>query len=235
MAAFKAILFDLDDTLWPIVPVIERAEHILHAWLQEHVPAVAREVTIEGMRERRQALMATDPVYQLDLRRLREAVLREAFLHHGADTGLVTLAMEVFSRARNEVNLYPDVPVVLPQLRQAFRIGSISNGVADLKAIGIDALFEVSLAAHQVGVAKPDPEIFLAACRSLQLAPQEIVYVGDDPVLDIQGARAVGMAAVWLKRPQHPPRRLPATLEPDAVCADLHQLQQWLDMQSMQA
>lgn len=37
----KAILFDLDDTLWPIAPVILQAEQTLHAWLQAHAPRVA--------------------------------------------------------------------------------------------------------------------------------------------------------------------------------------------------
>ena len=42
----KAVLFDLDDTLWPIVPVIRAAETILYTWLQQHAPRVADRFTI---------------------------------------------------------------------------------------------------------------------------------------------------------------------------------------------
>ena len=57
----RAILFDLDDTLWPIGPVIAEAELTLHAWLAEHAPKVAQAFTIDDLRARRMALLAADP------------------------------------------------------------------------------------------------------------------------------------------------------------------------------
>jgi 2-haloalkanoic acid dehalogenase type II len=225
----KAVLFDLDDTLWPIVPVIERAENLLFAWLTRHVPEVAAQVSIDGMRRRRQELMASDPVYQLDLRELRRTVLLEAFLESGDDPALVEQAMEVFSTARNEVEPYADVQPALHRLRQRMALGTISNGVADLEAIGIAHFFDASIAAYSFGCAKPDPAIFLAACDVLAVAPAEALYVGDDPLLDVQGAQNAGLRAAWIKRPDHEPlRRLPAGVEPDLVCSTLDELDQWL-------
>lgn len=224
----KAVLFDLDDTLWPIVPVIERAERILHEWLECHAPEVANAVTIDDMRARRQALMRSDPVYQIDLRRLRHMVLTEAFHRHGGDPRMVEEAMEVFSRARNEVEPFADVVPALSKLQQRFVIGSISNGVADLEEIGLAHFFRVSVAAYQLGLAKPDPAIFLAACSALGVRPDEAIYVGDDPLLDVQGAHGAGLAAVWLNRGLYGGRRLPDHVQPDAVCTDLHELHDWL-------
>lgn len=233
MSAIKAVLFDLDDTLWPIVPVIDRAERILYAWLEQHAPAVAREVTIESMRERRQELMATDPVYQLDLRRLRHAVLTEAFHLHGEDPALAEHAVNIFSRARNEVEPFSDVLPTLSKLQQRFVLGTVSNGVADLHAIGIAGYFHASVAAYQFGHAKPAPEIFLAACSELNVAPDETVYVGDDPVLDVQGAQNAGLTAVWLNRGLNA-RPLPPGVQPNLVCSDLHELDAWLAGDGMQ-
>ncbi len=224
----KAVLFDLDDTLWPIVPVIERAERILHDWLERHAPVVAGAVTIEEMRRRRQTLMKTDPTYQIDLRRLRHAVLADAFRTHGCDPGLVDAAMDVFSRARNEVLPFPDVVPALTTLQQHFLIGSVSNGVADLGEIGLASFFHASVAAHQFGLAKPDPAIFLAACEKLKVRPEEAVYVGDDPLLDVQGAQRAGLAAVWMNRGLHPGRGLPDEVRPDAICSDLHAVHAWI-------
>jgi len=49
-----------------------------------------------------------------------------------------------------------------------------------------------------VGVCKPDPEIFHAALRVLQIEPAQAVFVGDSLQRDMAGARAIGMAHVWL-------------------------------------
>lgn len=230
----KAVLFDLDDTLWPIVPVIQRAENLMYDWLQRHVPGVAQRVSIDGMRQRRQELMHTDPVYQLDLRRLRQAVLTEAFRDAGEDETLVEHAMAVFSKARNEVELYEDVRPVLGRLKARHRLGTISNGVSDLETIGLAHLFDTSVAAWHFGCAKPDPAIFAAACDVLQVTPSEALYVGDDLLLDVQGAQRAGMRAVWLRRPDlGPVVPVDAAVQPDLICASLNELEQWLGGQTV--
>ncbi|WP_136419804.1 MULTISPECIES: HAD family hydrolase [Oxalobacteraceae] len=230
MSIIKAVLFDLDDTLWPIVPVIKRAENVLYDWLTVHAPAVAQSVTIESMRERRQALMASDPVYQLDLRRLRRAVLLEAFIGAGLDPAMADQAMDVFSRARNEVTPFEDVLPTLGSLRNRVALGSVSNGVADLRAIGIAHFFQVSVAAHHFGCAKPDAAIFHAACDALGVLPEEAVYIGDDPLLDVEGAQRAGLQGVWMNRLElKPVRVLPDHVRPDATCTSLYELDQWLN------
>jgi FMN hydrolase / 5-amino-6-(5-phospho-D-ribitylamino)uracil phosphatase len=228
MPPIKAVLFDLDDTLWPVVPAIERAERLMFAWLQQHAPAVASLFTIEQLRERRKELMATDPVYQLDLRKLRHAGLVEALRHAGEDQSLADRAMAVFSRARNEVTLFADVVPALTALKDRVALGTVTNGVADLHAVGIAHLFRTSVAAYEIGCAKPEPAIFLAACEALGVAPEETVYVGDDPLLDVEGAQKAGLQGVLLRRTELPSRRLPAHLAPDASVATLTELQHWL-------
>jgi 2-haloalkanoic acid dehalogenase type II len=229
MTQIKAVLFDLDDTLWPIVPVIIRAESILFDWLQAHVPKVAQQFTIEGMRKRRLALLAQNPHYAIDLRALRHAALCEIFASCGEDTTKVDQAMEVFSEARNQVTPFEDVHPMLARLRGRVALGSVSNGVADLDAIGLAHYFQVSIAAHSFGTAKPDPAIFHAACDALGVAPAEAVYVGDDPALDVEGAQQAGLRAIWMNRSALEPRRiLPDHIEPDGVCTTLYELDEWL-------
>lgn len=221
----KAVLFDLDDTLWPIVPVIVRAETVLYDWLLVHAPAVAQQATIDSLRARRAELMAANPRYRVDLWSLRHAALTEAFIAGGENTARVDLAMEVFSRARNAVTPYDDVVPALQRLNRRVAIGSVSNGFADLEAIGLAHHFKVSLAAHQLGYAKPDPAIFHAACDALEVKPEETVYAGDDLLLDVEGAQKAGLRAVWINRFE---RTLPAHIRPDAVCTTLWDLEQWL-------
>ena len=231
MPPIKAVLFDLDDTLWPIVPVILRAERLLFDWLREHAPAVAASYSIEEMRARRVALMKAEPRYAINLAALRHAVLSEVFVACGENAASVDTAMDIFNTARNQVEPYPDVHPVLASLRQKVALGSVSNGVADLGTIGMDHYFDVSIAAHQFGSAKPDPAIFRHACEALRVEPAEAVYVGDDPLLDVEGAQKAGLRGVWLRRQDLPLRTMPGHVAPDAVCASLHDLEVWLQAQ----
>jgi putative hydrolase of the HAD superfamily len=89
----KAILFDLDDTLWPVGPVIRRAEQALHDWLAVHTPQVTAAYDIEGLRRRRQALVPTDPRFSYDLWSLRHRLLQDVMTEQGADPAHADAAM----------------------------------------------------------------------------------------------------------------------------------------------
>jgi putative hydrolase of the HAD superfamily len=223
----KAILFDLDDTLWPIEPVILQAEQILYDWLARHAPRVAQQFTIDSLRQARLALLAQNPEFQLDLGALRRAGLLAAFEQAGEDAAKVELAMTEFFAARNAVIPYDDVLPGLLRLKGKVLVGSISNGNADLQTIGLSHHFKVSVAAHQLGCAKPDTAIFLAACKELGVDPEDAVYVGDDVLLDVQGAQRAGMRAVWMNRTGSS-KHLEHDVVPDAIVADFHELIEWL-------
>ncbi len=221
----KAVLFDLDDTLWPLVPTLVKAEAVLYDWLALHIPGVVQRFSNEELRALRMELLPTKPEYQFNVWALRHDALTHACHLTSENKELVDQAMAVFSEARNNVVLFDDVVPGLASLSRRYMVGSISNGFADLAAIGIDRYFQTSIAAHQFGSAKPNPEIFLAACDALAIAPHEAVYVGDDPLLDIQGAQNAGLQAVWMNRFQ---RALPDHIVPATTCATLHELDAWL-------
>lgn len=229
MRQIKAVLFDLDDTLWPIVPVIRRAETILHEFLQTHAPAVTAQFSTDQLREIRAGLLASDPAYHVDLWRLRHAVLTQAFHASGADKALIAPAMDVFSRARNAVTPYDDVVPGLTSLALRLKVGSISNGAADLEEIGMAHHFHYSIAAHQAGCAKPDPAIFIDACAALGVLPAEAVYVGDDPALDVEAAQNAGLLGVWMVRSGlESGKSMPGHIKPDTICSSLVELEKWL-------
>lgn len=221
----KALIFDLDDTLWPVAPVIRAAEASLHDWIATQVPAVVRTYSIEALRERRQALVPTDPRFSYDLWALRHTLLQQVFAEHGAASSLADEAMQVFAEARNQVTFFPDVMPTLEVLKEKYILGSISNGFANIEAIGLGQHFSVSLAAHTFGCAKPDPKIFLAMLAHLKLPAAEVMYVGDDLHLDVGGAQQVGMATAWVKRQGTTDSAL-LTMEfkPDLIIKDLQEL-----------
>lgn len=66
-----------------------------------------------------------------------------------------------------------------------------------------------------VGVAKPDPEIFEIALRGLGApAPEEVLFIGDNPHADISGSKAIGMKTAWLHHGNSWPNDLP---QPDHI------------------
>lgn len=226
----QALLFDLDDTMWPIGPVIAAAETGWHAWLAERAPAVTAKYSVEALRALRMALLEKRPELMADLYQLRRAALESVFAETGADAAHIEGAMQHFNVLRNDVTLFDDVAPVLAELRGMLRLGVITNGNADLEVIGLHHHFEVALSSARFGRAKPDPSIFLAACEAMGVAPQDAVYVGDDLRLDVLGAQAAGMRAVWMNRAGGE-AHIAAGVVPDVICADFHQLLAWVKEQ----
>ena len=199
-ARVKALTLDLDDTLWPIDEVIARAEGILHQWFEQHAPKVAAALPPPEFAAFRRALALELPAMGHDFTMLRREALRRALQQYDEDPSLVEPAMTVFLGARNEVEFYPDSLEALRRLSRHYRIVSLSNGNADLVRIGIGHHFSAMVSARSIGVAKPDPRIFHAACAEVDLQPEEVLHVGDDPDLDVRGGIGAGVRTVWLNR-----------------------------------
>ncbi|HKR42445.1 MAG TPA: HAD family hydrolase [Paraburkholderia sp.] len=196
----RAICFDLDNTLWDVWPVIMRAEQKMYDFLAQRYPRVVARMTIEMMRTAREQTAAAHPLMRHDFTFLRKQTLREHAREFGYAEAMVEEAFGAFIQARNEVDLYADVLPALEQLRTRYRLFTASNGNADLGQIGIAHFFERTIAARQVGALKPDPTIFHKVIEGTDLQAHEVVYVGDDPLLDVVGARGAGMQAIWIDR-----------------------------------
>ena len=224
----RAITLDLDDTLWPCEPTLQRAERLAHEWLAGRAPEVIAPWPIERLRERRMAIHSARAELRYDFVTLRRLVLQEAFRDAGADDAqsaqIIEEALDIYMAARNEVELYPEVRACLERLSQRYRIASLSNGNACLVQIGLDHLFHAMISAHAHGSGKPDPAVFHIACHELGCAPEEVVHLGDDIELDVRGARGAGLHAVWMNRANNP---WPHDDAPVAV-ADLEAFERWL-------
>ena len=200
MRDVQAIIFDLDDTLWEVGPVIVRAEHAMLAFLAERYPRVLERHTLDSMRDVRARMAIEHPAMRHDFTWLRLESLR----HHARDSGypetMAEEAFAVFYRARNEVVLYDDARPALERMHGRYRLFAVSNGNADLAAIGIAGYFERALAARDAGMLKPDPRIFALLLEQAGLDAARALHVGDDAVADVEGARRAGVTPVWLNR-----------------------------------
>ena len=204
IAKIKAISFDLDDTLWPIWPTIERAEKVLLAWLGAHAPmAAALYSSPSAVRDLRDCIALHRPALKHDLSAVRRESIRLALERAGENPLLADEAFEAFFAERQRVTLYDDAQTALGFLSARFPLVSVSNGNADLGRVGLAPYFRAVISAREFGVGKPDPRIFVAAAGAVDLAPENVLHVGDDATLDALGAMNAGMQAAWLNRADH--------------------------------
>jgi putative hydrolase of the HAD superfamily len=196
----RAVAFDLDNTLWDVDPVLARAEEQWLQWLRDNCPRIPEKLSLDDMRAARMQLAAREPHNAHDFTYLRIASLAEHARECGYDESIADHAFEIFIAARNQLDLFADVRPGLHRLRDRYALATLSNGNADLARIGMADLFSVSLNARGVGAAKPDRRCFERLVADLRLEPQQVIYVGDDPLLDVEAARTAGLATAWMNR-----------------------------------
>ncbi len=108
--------------------------------------------------------------------------------------------------------LYPEVPDVLEQLQPRFQLAVISNFDGRLRLIlehlGISKFFTHVFVSSELGADKPDSEIYQRALKFIDLKPNEVLHVGDDPKRDWEAASAAGLLIFQLDRPRNSVRDL---------------------------
>lgn len=137
----------------------------------------------------------------------------------GRGEQVIAVAREIYEQwsVNHHFELYDDVAPVLTQLSAAgLIVGAISNSHRSLDAFcehfSLRRLITVSVSSAEHGYMKPHRSIFDAALAKAGVRPEEAVMVGDSMRHDIDGALAIGMRAVLLRRSGEVPADLPAGL-----------------------
>jgi HAD superfamily hydrolase (TIGR01509 family) len=219
----KVITFDLDDTLWAIIPVIEKANQRMLEWMQLHTPKFNQTYDNHGIDQLRDEVMTNNPHLMHDLSQIRVALIQLGLSRCGYDTAdeLAQQAFKVYFAARNDVELFAGTQTQLSALKQKYQIGALTNGNADLAQVGIDHLFDFYFNSSQIGVSKPHPDFFARALEHTGFSAESFIHIGDHPEHDIAGAQAAGMRTIWMNPEQ---RAWPAGQA--KACAEIQHLDQ---------
>lgn len=203
----RAVLFDLDDTLfdhwactrtalrrlqsefpvfqvWPLAELERR-----HAALLEtlHLEVLAGRMSVDEARLRRFGCLA----------------LEAGGEQPGADAAVIALAYrQAYTSSWQPV---PGARELLGELRRTVRVGVVTNNVVaeqrqKIDACGFAPLVDAVVISEEIGIAKPDSRIFAECLKRLGSAAGEAVMVGDSWPSDIAGARGAGLRAVWFNR-----------------------------------
>ncbi len=113
-------------------------------------------------------------------------------------------------RDHYKTQYYPCIEDVLRQLSARYRVALLSNTMSDqphhlLEKAGYTKFFDLRICSRDLGIRKPNPEIFRHVLGELGVEPHEAVHVGDSVEADMEGAAAAGITGVWIKTPGQPP------------------------------
>jgi HAD superfamily hydrolase (TIGR01549 family) len=139
---------------------------------------------------------------------------------------------KLWQALRSRYPLYPDADELLVNLKQKYKLGIVTNGVAGLQrkkwhGCGLETWFEAVAISGELGIGKPNPGIFELIASELNVPLESCVMVGDNSDRDVQGGINAGLKTVWVDR-GFKPRTASATLEVKALLEILP----WLESQT---
>ena len=197
----KSISFDLDDTLWPLMPTILKAEETTNKWITDNYPGTATLLKSNDVLAVRDKLIRLNPSLINQISDLRKEMFYELNVLAGyskeESIKMSEEAFDIYFEERNTITFYKDTLKTLKLLKKNYSLGVITNGNADLKKIGIDHLFDYIFSAANLNAHKPDPSVFQAFIDITGLSPNEICHVGDHPINDVQGSYDCGINPIW--------------------------------------
>jgi len=162
---------------------------------------------------------------------ISEALNSLGFKTNPEDTRIKTAVNVFFEDYLNSLELRPYVKKLLNKVSIEYKLGLISNFTyapvihAGIRKLGINQFFNAVLVSEEVGWRKPSIKIFEETLRRLDAIAEETVYVGDSPLEDIKGAKAIGMKTIFVPSQFYSLESLyESRQKPDAIMKDTREL-----------
>lgn len=192
LSGSRAIVFDLDDTLYPYRAFVRSGFRAVGLRLAAERGLPARSV----LRVLRRALVGGE----------RGRELQALCARFSLPATLVPSLAALIREHPPSLRLPRESARTLTTMRRSWRVGVLTNGSPGVQrrkveALGLEPLVDAVLFATEYGdgTGKPEAQAFQAALDRLGVTPDATVFVGDDRYADIDGASALGMSVIHLR------------------------------------
>ncbi|CYU13178.1 HAD family hydrolase [Streptococcus suis] len=223
----KALIFDVDDTLYDQIQPFERA-------LERHIEVAREQIELLYLSFRRYAdeVFEATAIGKMSLKdshiyRMKHAL--EDFGYQVSDATALAIQID-YDYFQGQIELSPVFPEIFSWCQaQGIAMGIITNGpyrhqLRKIRTMGLVNWFELEhvLISGQVGITKPNPAIFQLMEERLGMSGEDICYLGDSFENDVVGAKAANWKAIWFN---HRKRVEPiAPYQADKVVTDWDEL-----------
>jgi HAD superfamily hydrolase (TIGR01549 family) len=203
----RAILFDLDDTLFDHRHSCRSGLAVVQQNFQR-----LQEISLDELERDYMAFLEElhPKVLQgvISLEKARVERFRRIFLQAGEEVSPAKAKVwaESYQRAyRAARRPVPGAIPLLRRLRRMAKVAIVSNNLLEeqrekLRCCGLHQFVDCLVVSEEVGAVKPEPAIFEEVLNRLRCGPQEAIMVGDSWTEDILGAHGVGIRPVWFNR-----------------------------------
>lgn len=188
----KAVIFDLDQTL------LDRTTSLINflTWQTNYFRLVPNQIKQQFI----QRFLDIDENGKVWKDVVYEKLTQEFMIKHISKEQLLESYINDFNKFSC---CFRNVEETILDLKQkGYLIGLVSNGKTPFQehnfyALGLSEFFSSIIVSEAVGLRKPDPKIFLLSCKQLGVHPYDCIFVGDNELADIQGAKDVGMKTIF--------------------------------------
>lgn len=195
---YKGIVFDLDHTLFDRYATMTAVGQQFYHTLKDYITP--------GLSVRQSISL------WCDADKAKIHLGWETMLKYGEQIGLFTKApdtktyLEFLLPNFSKVAIpFPFTKPTLEKLKtRGYLLGLITNGRpeiqwAKIKLLDLENAFDQILIPSEIGMQKPDPGPFLEMAKRLGVSPSKLLYVGDNPINDVEASRNAGFVPVWVK------------------------------------
>jgi putative hydrolase of the HAD superfamily len=190
----KAVLFDLDDTLYPEMSFVRSGFKAVAGYLGSRF----------GYEREAVSGRLLNILNEQGRGRIFDRLLSDLGIY---DEDRVRLLVYIYRSHKPEIKLFPEaLPMLRALKRKGLLLGLITDGMASVQrnkiaALQLESELDLVLCSDELGREywKPSPVPFKLALEWLRVAPGEAVYVGDNLAKDFQGANTIGMGTIMLR------------------------------------
>ncbi|MDH5439916.1 MAG: HAD family hydrolase [Candidatus Bathyarchaeota archaeon] len=213
----RAVAFDLGGTLVHHSTDFDKLLRAAHQSMRDYLAREGVEVELDDLAKVSNEVysayssFAEKSLIELDARILYSAILYKLDIADYSNEGLISGTINSFyGPIVDDYHIFNDVKEVLGRLADGgLRLGLVTNNQSTdfhlrlLARFDLRKFFDAIVVSSELGVRKPHKRAFLHCLRELGVRSMNAVFVGDDPLHDVQGAKNVGMRCIWVKRREY--------------------------------